>query len=109
MAPGRSLRHCTLLGWPVTEFSKFGEVFEKVKKKLDEASNTIESASVRTRAMSRTLKSVDQLPVPEASAMLGLPGEAVEAKPGGAGTEGQATDEPPDADETHRLPGVRSR
>lgn len=92
-----------------TEFSKFGEVFEKVKKKLDEASNTIESASVRTRAMSRTLKSVDQLPVPEASAMLGLPGEAVEAKPGGAGTEGQAADEPPDADETHRLPGVRSR
>src|ERR1700759_3235869 len=24
MSPGRSLRHCTALGWPETEFSKFG-------------------------------------------------------------------------------------
>src|ERR1700728_1411964 len=24
MSPGRSLRHCTALGWPETEFSKLG-------------------------------------------------------------------------------------
>lgn len=55
-----------------TEFGKFGDVFKKVKKKLDEASNTLEDASVRTRAMERRLRTVDELPVDKASELLGL-------------------------------------
>ena len=55
-----------------TEFNKFGEVFEKVKKKLGEASNTIDEAAVRTRAMKRKLKNVDELPAPAATSLLGL-------------------------------------
>ena len=55
-----------------TEFGKFGAVFEKVKKKLGEAANTIDEASVRTRAMERKLRTVDELPAPDASSLLGL-------------------------------------
>jgi DNA recombination protein RmuC len=55
-----------------TEFGQFAEVFEKVKKKLGEAANTIDQAAVRTRAMKRTLKTVDELPAPDASSLLGL-------------------------------------
>lgn len=61
-----------VLGAVKTEFSRFSEVFAKVKKKLGEASNTISSAEVRTRAMQRTLKNVDELPSPAASGLLGL-------------------------------------
>jgi DNA recombination protein RmuC len=34
----------------------------KTKKKLDEASNTIDQAQTRTRAMTRSLKTVEALP-----------------------------------------------
>lgn len=55
-----------------TEFGKFGAVFDKVRKKLGEASSTIDQATVRTRAMERKLRTVDELPAPEASDLLGL-------------------------------------
>jgi DNA recombination protein RmuC len=51
-----------VLGAVKTEFGKFGEVLAKTKKKLEEASNTIEQAEVRTRAMTRQLRSVEALP-----------------------------------------------
>ena len=65
-----------------TEFGKFGGVLEKVKDQLDTASRTIEKTGVRTRAMERKLREVEQLPVGKASAILGLPAE------GGAGASG---------------------
>ena len=67
----RSAEVWDVLGAVKTEFGKFGEVLAKTKKKLDEASNTINDAEVRTRAMTRKLKSVETLPETQAQALLG--------------------------------------
>lgn len=56
-----------------TEFGKFGDVLEKVKRQLSTATRTIEQTGVRTRAMERRLRSVEELPESEASQILGLP------------------------------------
>ena len=58
-----------------TEFGKFGGVLERLKKQLSTASNTIDRTHVRTRAMERRLRSVEELPAEAASAMLDLPSE----------------------------------
>lgn len=58
----RSSEVWELLGAVKTQFSKFGEVLAKTKKKLQEASNTIDQAEVRTRAISRKLSKVQELP-----------------------------------------------
>lgn len=49
-----------------TEFAKFGEVLLTVKRQLETASRSIEKTGVRTRAMERKLRSVEQLPEHEA-------------------------------------------
>jgi DNA recombination protein RmuC len=54
------------------EFGKFGDVLAKTKKKLEEASNTIDAAEVRTRAMTRRLKTVEALPEDQMSRVLQL-------------------------------------
>ncbi len=59
-----------------TEFAKFGAVLDKVKRQLDSASHTIEQTGVRTRAMERKLRSVEQLPEAEAEVVLEIPGAA---------------------------------
>jgi DNA recombination protein RmuC len=51
-----------LLGSVKTEFGKFGDLLEKTKKKLDEASNTIEDAARKSRTIERKLKDVQELP-----------------------------------------------
>lgn len=61
----RSSEVWMVLGAVKTEFSKFGDVLAKTKKKLDEARNTIESAEVRSRAIDRQLRQVEALPVEE--------------------------------------------
>ena len=66
----RSAEVWEVLGAVKTEFAKFGDVLAKTKKKLEEASATIDSAEVRTRAMARKLKSVEQLPEPQARQVL---------------------------------------
>ena len=66
----RSAEVWEVLGAVKTEFAKFGEVLAKTKKKLEEASATIDSAEVRTRAMARKLKSVEQLPESQARELL---------------------------------------
>jgi len=55
----RSSEVWSLLGAVKAEFGKFGDVLEKTQKKLQEASNTIEDASKRTRVIERKLKSVE--------------------------------------------------
>jgi DNA recombination protein RmuC len=62
-----------VLGAIKTEFGKFGVVLDKVKRQLNTASQTIEDTGVRSRAMVRKLRSVEQLPDAEASAILALP------------------------------------
>lgn len=68
----RSSEVWTLLSAVKTEFSKFGDVLAKTKETLERAAKNIESAEVRTRAMHRKLKGIDQLPEPNAQALLGL-------------------------------------
>jgi DNA recombination protein RmuC len=43
------------------EFKKFGELLDKTQKKLQEASNNIESVTSRTRIIDKKLKSVEEL------------------------------------------------
>ncbi|MFG5408553.1 DNA recombination protein RmuC [Piscinibacter sakaiensis] len=57
----RSAEVWEVLGSVKTEFGKFGEVLAKTKKKLVEASNSIEAAETRTRVMGRRLRSVEVL------------------------------------------------
>jgi DNA recombination protein RmuC len=54
------------------EFGKFGDVLDKVKRQLQTASNTIDDTGVRTRAIERTLRSVETLPEGEAPERLPL-------------------------------------
>ncbi len=62
-----------------TEFAKFGDVLDRVKKQLDTASSTIESTGSRTRAMARKLKSVEALPQENSAAIFGL--EEIDSEP----------------------------
>ena len=58
----RSSEVWKILGGVKTEFGKFGGVLEKVQKKLNEASTTLDKAGVRTRAIERNLRQVEALP-----------------------------------------------
>ncbi|KAB0669825.1 DNA recombination protein RmuC [Oryzomonas sagensis] len=69
----RSAEVWTLLGAVRTEFAKFGGVLEKTSKKLQEAGNHIDQAAIRTRAIERKLRDVQELPQGEAAGLLGLP------------------------------------
>lgn len=60
-----------ILGAVKTEFGKFGEVLELTRRKLEQASRSIESAGVRTRQIERKLRGVEALPVLEAQLRLG--------------------------------------
>jgi DNA recombination protein RmuC len=59
-----------VLGAVKTEFSKFGEVLGKVKKKLEEASNHIDNAAVRSRQLERSLREVEAVPADQAKRVL---------------------------------------
>ena len=58
----RSSEVWKVLGDVKTEFVKFGEVIEKVEKKLGEASNQLQSVHQRSRVLQRKLKDVQALP-----------------------------------------------
>ncbi len=50
----------TVLGGVKTEFGKFGEVLEKLKKNIETASSTLDKATTRTRAITRRLRAVEE-------------------------------------------------
>jgi len=79
----RSSEVWAVLGAIKTEFGKFGGIIEKVQKKLQEASNVIDTAATRTRTIERKLRTVEGLPTNEATALLG-----------------EAETEPPETDES---------
>lgn len=60
----------SLLGAVKTEFGKFGDMLEKTQKKLQEASNSIETAARKSRTIERKLKGVQELPASEAVNLL---------------------------------------
>jgi len=59
----RSSEVWTVLGTVKTEFGKFGDILDKTQKKLQEASNTIETAARKSRTIERKLKNVQEMPV----------------------------------------------
>lgn len=67
----RSSEVWEVLGAVKTEFGNFGDILEKTKKKLQEATNTIDKAGVRSRAIERKLRTVQELPKQETIALLG--------------------------------------
>jgi len=50
-----------VLGAVKTDFGKFGDLLEGVKKQLDQASNTIEDATRKSRKIQRRLRGVQEL------------------------------------------------
>jgi DNA recombination protein RmuC len=66
----RSSEVWSLLGAVKSEFATFGDILEKTKKKLQEAGNTIEAAAVRSRAIERKLKNVQEMPAGDAAGVL---------------------------------------
>jgi DNA recombination protein RmuC len=68
----RSSEVWILLGAVKTEFGKFGEVIEKVQKKIQEAGNAIDSAASKTKTIQRKLKNVQELPASDAAKLLPL-------------------------------------
>ena len=66
----RSSEVWELLAGVKTEFGKFGDVLARTKQKLKEASNTIGQAEVRTRAIERKLRKVQETPQPDASGLI---------------------------------------
>ena len=74
----RSSEVWKVLGAVKAEFKKFGGVLDKLGKQLSTAQKTIEESSVRTRAMTRKLKDVQELPGSDAVELLELSEEAEE-------------------------------
>lgn len=68
----RSSEVWQILGAVKTEFGKFGEVLANTKKALERVTKNIEKAEVRTRAMDRRLRSVEELPSNQSVPLLGL-------------------------------------
>jgi DNA recombination protein RmuC len=58
----RSSEVWNLLAAVKTEFGAFGDILDKTQKKLQEASNVIDKAGARSRAIERKLKNVQELP-----------------------------------------------
>jgi DNA recombination protein RmuC len=58
----RSSAVWALLGSVKTEFATFGDTLARTKKKLEEATHTIDQAAVRTRAIERRLRRVEEAP-----------------------------------------------
>jgi DNA recombination protein RmuC len=67
----RSSEVWELLGAIKTQFGKFGNVLEGIKKKLVHATTGIDAAATRSRAIERRLRDVEALPAAEASLLIG--------------------------------------
>lgn len=67
----RSSEVWQILGAVKTQFGDFGKILEKTKKKLQEATNVIDSASQRSRVIERKLRTVQELPSEDSIALLG--------------------------------------
>jgi DNA recombination protein RmuC len=59
-----------LLGAVKTEWGKYGEALDAVRKKLDEAGKKVDAVAVRTRAVNRKLRTIEEMPGPDAMKLL---------------------------------------
>jgi DNA recombination protein RmuC len=71
----RSSEVWEILGAVKTQFSTFGDILEKTKKKLQQATSVIDQAGVKSRAIERKLRNVQELPSEQTIELLG---EAIE-------------------------------
>ncbi len=74
----RSSEVWEILGAVKTEFGKYGDVLDKVQKKLQEASSSIDAVAVRKRAIDRHLRAVEAIPDAGADALLALSGTMID-------------------------------
>ncbi|CUW37410.1 DNA recombination protein RmuC homolog [Magnetospirillum sp. XM-1] len=74
----RSSEVWEILGAVKTEFGKYGDVLDKVQKKLQEASKTIDDVAVRKRAIDRQLRKVEAIPDAGVEALLALGATAID-------------------------------
>jgi DNA recombination protein RmuC len=58
----RSSEVWNLLAAVKTEFGKFGEALSAVKDKLDQAARHVDNVAVRSRAITKKLRDVEELP-----------------------------------------------
>ena len=68
----RSSEVWKLLGDVKLQFGKYSQVLDTIRKRLDQATQTVDDASIRTRAIERQLKKVETADEPETSGMLRL-------------------------------------
>ena len=66
----RSSEVWQLLGAVKTEFGKFSDLLDGVKRKLDQASNTMDDAARKSRTIERKLRNVEELPASDAQVLL---------------------------------------
>lgn len=66
----RSAEVWNVLSAVKTEFSKFGDLLDRTHKKLQEASNSIDTAARKSRTIERKLKNVEKLPEQHAASLL---------------------------------------
>lgn len=68
-----------VLGQVKTEFAKFGEAVDATRKSIDAAAKKFEQVDVRTRAIQRKLRDVQELPAPDGAPPAELPREQASA------------------------------
>ena len=66
----RSSEVWAILGAVKTEFSKFSDILDKMRNKLDLAVKEIDNANRRSRAIEKKLRDVEELPEPDATPLL---------------------------------------
>jgi len=69
----RSSEVWKILGAVKTEFGKFGEAIDSVRKKIEAAGKEFDKTATRTRAVVRRLREVQELPAVEAAALIEVP------------------------------------
>ena len=67
----RSSEVWQVLGAVKTQFSKFGDLLEATKKKLQESANKIDAAATTSRQIERRLKEVESLPTADSIKLIG--------------------------------------
>ncbi len=70
-----------VLGAAKTQYETFETVLGKVRKKLDEAGNTLDEAQRRNNIIRKNLRKVEQLEAEESDALLGLTDGSVDLQP----------------------------
>ncbi len=83
----RSSEVWQVLGAIRSEFNKYGEIVDRLRKQLNTAVSTLDSLGTRARVMNRKLLDVEHVPDDAAQKLLGLDSVNTGLKPGTEQTE----------------------